>query len=125
VLVVGGAGENNGKPTGSAELFDPSSGSWTATGDMVAIRGVSGTATLLPDGKVLVVGGYTGDNGPLASTELYDPGSGTWTAAGNMDEARAGHTATLLPDGRVLMAGGGWNESPLASAELFDPGSGN
>jgi hypothetical protein len=51
---------------------------------------------------VLVVGGYSGDNGTLASTELYDPGSGTWTAAGNMKEGRAGHTATLLPDGRVL-----------------------
>jgi Galactose oxidase, central domain/Kelch motif len=126
VLVAGGvAGESNGKPTGSAELFDPSSGSWTATGDMVAIRGVSGTATLLPDGRVLVVGGYSGDNGTQASTELYDPGSGTWTDAGNMDEARAGHTATLLPDGRVLVSGGGWNESPLASAELYDPGTGN
>ena len=64
-------------------------------------------ATLLPDGKVLVVGGFRSDGtGALASAELYDPGTGTWTAARNMDTPRASQTATLLPDGRVLVAGG-------------------
>ena len=63
------------------------------------------TATLLPNGKVLVAGGYDSD-GYLASAELYDPASGTWTATGSLATARYRHTATLLPNGKVLVAGG-------------------
>ena len=76
------------------------------------------TATLLPDGEVLVAGG--GEPGP-ASAELYDPGTGTWTATASMSTGRAYHTATLLPDGRVLVAGG--MGAGRGSAELYDPGS--
>ena len=122
--------EGNSKSTASAELYDPSSGSWTATGNMVAIRigGLHGDAAA--DGRVLVVGGFrSGGNGVLASAELYDPGTGTWTAAPNMDTPLANQTATLLPDGRVLVAGGmsviDGTARPLASAELYDPGVGN
>ena len=57
------------------------------------------TATLLPNGKVLVAGG----NG--TSAELYDPALGTWTPTGNLNTVRFGHTATLLPNGKVLLAG--------------------
>jgi hypothetical protein len=95
----------------------------------------SQTATLLPDGTVLVAGGNSGSSviGLLASAELYDPGSRTWTATGSMTEARYGHTATLLRDGRVLVALGSHQTGctpgtpcsgsidPLASAELYDP----
>src|SRR6266513_3714758 len=81
------------------------------------------TATLLPNGKVLVAGG--GDiNGIHASAELYDPASGAWSATGSLATARSGHTATLLPNGRVLAAGGGDGGSIHASAELYDPASG-
>jgi hypothetical protein len=140
VLVAGGVqvGAKQNLRTGfypelaSAEVYDPASGTWTATGNMV--RGTSASsggvvpATLLPDGKVLVAGGYRSDDkGALASAELYDPISGTWTATSSMDVARAEQTATLLLDGKVLVAGGviSGSFSRVASAELYDPGSGN
>jgi hypothetical protein len=76
VLVAGGF-SSNGKPLASAELYDPASGTWSATASMVAVR-LGCTATVLPDGKVLVAGGLgvSGDSETLASAELYDPGSG-------------------------------------------------
>jgi len=99
---------------------------WTVTGSMVEPR-VGHTATLLPDGRVLAVGGGQ-FNGrfDLASAELYDPIAGAWSATGTMAEVRWGHTATLLPDGTVLVAGGeiSSNSPALASAELYDPRSG-
>ena len=127
VLVAGGAaiftdGDVSGPdPLASAELFDPRSGTWTATGSMAETH-YTGTATLLLDGRVLAVGG-DGSSGVVASAELYDPRNGSWTVTGSMDAARATHTATLLLDGRVLVAGGAVI-GVLASAELFDPGSG-
>src|SRR5437762_254863 len=84
------------------------------------------TATLLPNGKVLVAGGEgPSTGGVLASAELYDPASGTWSTTGSPATARWAHTATLLPNGKVLVAGGFDNgNSELASAELYDPASG-
>jgi hypothetical protein len=76
---------------------------------------------LLPNGKVLVAGGYVG----LSSAELYDPASGTWTATGSLATGRSYHTATLMPNGKVLVAGGiDSNGSWLASAELYGPATG-
>lgn len=79
------------------------------------------TATLLPDGRVLVSGGYGGISaGYLASAELYDPANGTWTATtGSLVTQRAYHTETLLSDGRALVSGGYSGATVLSSAELY------
>ena len=129
VLVAGGSrGSGDSSDSGehcclaSAELYDPGSGTWTATGSMNEGRHGGHTATLLADGTVLVVGNDN-SNDVLASAELYDPSTGAWTVTAPMMEARAGHTATLLPDGTVLVAGGGVI-GVLASAELYDPSTG-
>ncbi|MDW8309920.1 MAG: kelch repeat-containing protein, partial [Verrucomicrobiales bacterium] len=81
------------------------------------------TATLLPDGRVLLVGGRDA-HGELASAEVFDPATRAFSAVGAMTFARAGHTATLLPDGRVLIAGGAHLGLSLGSAEIFDPQTG-
>src|SRR5438874_9934336 len=64
------------------------------------------TATLLPNGKVLVTGGYDGVN-YLSSAELYDPASGTWSATGSLSTEDRKNAVKLLPNGKVLGAGGG------------------
>ena len=95
VLAAGGTTggyPGNYNALSSAELYDPTAGTWTATGSM-AIGRISHTATLLADGKVLVAGGYIGAI-PTSSAELYDPASGTWTNTGSLTTARWLHTAT-------------------------------
>src|SRR5205814_845019 len=100
------------------ELYDPASGTWTATASLNTAR-VFHRATLLQDGMVLVAGGDDSSFNILASAELYDPGSGIWTVTGSLNTARALHTATLLQNRMVLVAGGlDFNGNISASAEL-------
>ena len=126
VLVLGGNASGGGIPRVlfTAELFDPSTGTWTKTG-RVPLRVLDATATLLPDGKVLVLGGRTSNaDDPVRGAEIYDPVSEAWTETTSMDVGRQGHTATLLGDGRVLVVGGGCCDQPArASAEVYDPES--
>jgi uncharacterized delta-60 repeat protein len=124
VLVVGGDDGGSGGPLSSAELYDPAMGTWSPTEGSLGKGHYRHTATLLPNGKVLVVGGWVGIH-LSSSAELYDATAGTWTTTGSMSTARYMHTATLLPNGKVLVAGGEDNSSHiLSSAELYDATAG-
>jgi hypothetical protein len=104
-----------------AEVYDPATGTWTVTGKMVTPG--RGTATLLRDGRVLVV---HADSNELDDPELYDPDTGTWTATGKtINRGLGAGAAVLLPDGKVLVPGGGIYPRMLDAAELFDPNTGS
>jgi hypothetical protein len=138
VLLVGGEHEDFGR-FATAELYDASSGVFTATGSMAFVRD-SHAATLLDDGRVLITGGegVVGcDSGPgptcvvesLASAEIYDPSTGRFRLAGSLNSAREFHLATLLKDGRVLITGGiyfhggsNFSSTPVLGAELYTAG---
>jgi hypothetical protein len=103
-----------------AEVYNPSTGLFTRIGNTTAPHEFS-TATLLPDGAVLLAGSQlVGGSDP--SVEVYDPRSGRFAFAGNMTTPRHSHTATLLPDGAVLIAGGHstW-PAPTSTAEIYRP----
>jgi N-acetylneuraminic acid mutarotase len=119
VLVTGGHKDRREAMTvfASAELYDPESGRFTATGNMARARHKHG-ATLLADGSVLIVGGSDNRDwqGQYDTAEIYDAGRGTFRAAGTMSSARfklAGAVVTLA-NGRALVAGG------AAAIEVYD-----
>jgi N-acetylneuraminic acid mutarotase len=115
-------GENvNGVSISKAELYNPATGTYAATGNMPSNR-QEHVAVLLPTGSVLVVGGNNVNSTTttvLASCATYNPTTRTWTTASTMKNARVDHTATLLHNGHVLAAGGDNASGELSSAELF------
>jgi hypothetical protein len=90
---------------------------------MVSERAGGHTAVLLPNGSVLLTGGWTGP-AVTASAERYDPGTNKFSVTGTMNSPRSAHTATLLATGEVLIAGGFDGSRRLESAELYDPRTG-
>jgi WD40 repeat protein len=142
VLVAGGYACASGDATwASAELYDPTTGTFSPTGSMAAPRSQH-TATLLADGRVLIAGGLTGSSARaggitlasyrtaavdsfLATAEIYDPTTGTFSRTGSMSSPHRGHTATLLRDGRVLVVGNGGESSPAGNvADVYEPTTG-
>lgn len=130
VLVAGGFGgvpnltQNVGAPLPTVEIYDPSTGLWSAAAAPMNNARYNHTATLLSSGQVLVTGG-TGVSGALATAEVYDPVANTWTNVGSLATARASHSAVLLPSGDVLVVGGynaaASQEFGIGTAELYDP----
>lgn len=127
VLMIGGY--NGGccpGPSGTyatTEIYNPTSKNWSA-GPSMNVSRLLHTATVLNDGRVLVVGGALRD--PLTaykSTEIYVPGGTSWTVNQPMAAARYAHTATRLPSGKVLVIGGADGTTALSSVELYDPSS--
>lgn len=127
VLIVGGWFADQ-----HAELYDPATGTWTATPPMNAGHRGGHIVVLLPNGKVLVAGGQWPGTAYSTTAELYDPATNTWTLTGAMNQNRGnGPAATLLPNGKVLVAGGSGDyptfphQRANSSAELYDPATGS
>ena len=119
MLVIGGVNSNGA--VSSAELYDPTNGTWSTVAPLTTARYIH-TASLLPSGRVLVTGGI---NGPfLASTEIYDPATGTWSPGAPLATGRYWQNATLLPGGNLLITAGYGSSGRLTSAELYDEGLG-
>ncbi len=128
-ILVAGGDLNQGcseSMVNTAELYDPATDTFSATGTMATARGHF-SATLLANGKVLVAGGWSKwPSAGEATAELYDPATGAFSSTGPMNTGRAGHRAILLASGKVLMMGGhsGIDGSFAAGIEVYDPVNG-
>jgi N-acetylneuraminic acid mutarotase len=123
VLVFGGV-STSGAIIASAELYDPASRTWSATGSMSIGRTLC-KAVVLPNGRVLIAGGITGtfsSPAPVSSVEIYDPVTGSWSPTGSLSAERIDYAMSLLPNGKVLITGGkrGGQLETTNTAELYD-----
>jgi hypothetical protein len=109
--------------TAESDTAFPAEGRWIPTGSLNSARAIH-TATLLPNGLVLVAGGLNTRSVESRSAELYNPVTGTWTVTGSLNDGRFYYPATLLPNGKVLVEGGDSLAGERASAELYDSATG-
>lgn len=120
VLVTGGiSAAGAGTELSAVELYTPDADQWTQMAAMQTAR-VRHTATLLDNGKVLIVGGEDGPTQALNTVELYDPATQIWTQLPEMQEARCDHYAVLLPDNQVMVAGGWTDDGQVDLVEIYD-----
>ncbi|MEX0679467.1 MAG: kelch repeat-containing protein [Pirellulales bacterium] len=129
VLAAGGINwyKGDGKMYADCELYDPTTGKWTATGSLSTPRNEQ-RMVRLDDGRVLAVGGYGPGEALLASAEVYSPATGRWEKTGDLPQPRAWFGHVKLQDGRVLVTGG-YTGGPtkrtyLATTALYDPKTG-
>lgn len=134
VLVAGGVGGATGEPSASAELYDPTTQTWSVTGSLSTARSDFTLSARSPSsGSAALAAGGNGATGALDAVELYDPVTGAWTAGPSLPAPIAGHAAATLEDGSLLIAGGsgeparlgaeGTSWSPAASLLAEEPGS--
>ncbi len=135
VLIAGGNGVGV-TCLNSAEIYNPSTGQFTATGSMTDAHCFAHTTTVLQNGEILITGGEDETGNIVNTADMYNPASGKFECSGlggadpttgyclsTLTDARFHDTATLLKDGRVLIAGG-FDGSIVNTAELFDPVAG-
>ena len=107
------------------ELFDPLTGTWSATTPM-PIHVAAPTSALMPDGRVLVAGGSDAAGQPMTSTQLYDPTTASWSIEAPMHTGRDSSIAVPMPGGPVLVIGGlGAGGAALPSTEIYAQGGGS
>ncbi|MDQ4069079.1 MAG: hypothetical protein M3203_06360 [Actinomycetota bacterium] len=128
----GAGGGQTIRPDATAEIYNVQTGRWAKTAGGMTTPRFEHTATLLDDGRVLVVGGLgppvSGVSESLATTEIYDPAVDSFRRSNNLTDARTNHSAVKLPDRSVLVvggAGGANGDTSLATAEVFNPGDGS
>lgn len=130
ILVVGGTYWNSkqggrAEGTGNCEIYDPILRKSTNTGSLHQAR--SGhSAALLPNGRVLVVGGNSKAGPPYytPNCEVYEPTTGKWTMTGALSQGRTQHQTVMLSDGDVLVIGGEWVGEALSSCERYNAETG-
>lgn len=130
VLVTGGRPNNcqAGCPQDglrTAEIYNPATGTWSATGSMHISR-YGHSTHLLQDGRVLIIGGEStedlGETDQVREVEIYDPATGNFSTFAHLQEGRGFHALAELHDGRLLIAGGYKNSGqPMYTTEILDP----
>ncbi len=128
VLIAGGVPNEASPSLQTAELYNPTTNSFTPVAALMQSPRVYHVAALLPDGKVLLAGGSDAEDnsgGATDTAEIYDPGNQTFTATTNtMSAQRYAAADAVLTGGSVLIVDGGSSTTPTPSADIYNPATG-